>query len=366
MMYFIEILLIIFGICFIIFTELFNKILISIILIFFMIITNKLIKSDKSKGRYDKRITNLMLFIAIFYTIAIYVLGIYIGFYNATVKFTKWSLLNYIIPYLLIIIATENIRKTILLKEDKKSNIIMLIIGVILDIAISTNIHSVKTLMDYFMLIGFIIFASIANNLLYNYIIIKYRNCKAIIIYRMITTLYVYFIPIVPDIHILFESILRMAVPYIIYIILITAYSKKEKEISFKKKTNDWILTLILITLVIGVVMLISCKFKYGALVIGSGSMNGTINKGDVIIYETLNEKVEVGDIIVFFNEDVRVIHRVVRKKDSGSGMKYYTKGDANSNEDEGYREESDIIGKVRIRLPYIGQPTVMINEFFN
>lgn len=112
--------------------------------------------------------------------------------------------------------------------------------------------------------------------------------------------------------------------------------------------------------------MLISCKFKYGALVIGSGSMNGTINKGDVIIYETLNEKVEVGDIIVFFNEDVRVIHRVVRKKDSGSGMKYYTKGDANSNEDEGYREESDIIGKVRIRLPYIGQPTVMINEFFN
>ena len=80
------------------------------------------------------------------------------------------------------------------------------------------------------MLIGFIIFSSIANNVLYNYIILKYRNCKAIIAYRLITTIYVYIIPIIPNIHILFESILRIIVPAIIYAIIEVIYSKIEKR----------------------------------------------------------------------------------------------------------------------------------------
>ena len=46
--------------------------------------------------------------------------------------------------------------------------------------------------------------------------------------------------------------------------------------------------------------------------------------------------------------------------------MKYYTKGDANSNEDEGYRTEADIVGKVKLRIPYIGQLTVLLNELFH
>lgn len=291
--------------------------------------------------------------------------GIYIGFYNATVKFSKWSIINYIIPYILIIIAIENIRKTILLKDDKKSNIIILIACVILDIALTTNIYSVKSLMDYFMLIGFVIFSSIANNLLYNYIIIKHRNCRAIIVYRIITTIYVYFIPIIPNLHILFESIIRMIVPYIIYLVIEMNYGKKEVDFSTRKKTGDIIITSFFGIIAIGILMLVSCKFKYGALVIGSGSMTGTINKGDVIIYELLDDSVEIGDVIVFKNEGIRVIHRVIDKKDSGSGMRYYTKGDANPNEDEGYREESDIIGKVKLRLPYLGQITVVLNEIF-
>jgi len=365
-LYIIESFLIIFSLCFVFFSEKFTKIIMAVILLIFMIISNKFIKSYKSKGRYNKKLTNLMLMIAIVYLASIYVLGIYVGFYNATVKFSKWTIVNYIIPYILIIVATENIRKTILLKDNKKSNIIILIVCVILDIALTTNIYSVKTLLDYFMLIGFVIFSSIANNLLYNYIIIKHRNCRAIIFYRIITTVYVYFIPIIPNIHILFESILRMIIPYIIYLILQINYSKKEKEFSTKKKTTDILITSIFAILAIGLLMLVSCKFKYGSLVIGSGSMTGTINKGDVIIYETLDEKVEIGDIIVFLNEDVRVIHRVIDKKDSGTGIRYYTKGDANPNEDEGYREESDIIGKVRLRLPYLGQLTVLISEIFN
>ena len=210
-------------------------------------------------------------------------------------------------------------------------------------------------------------FASIANNLLYNYIMMKFRNSKAIIGYRIITTIYVYIIPIIPNIHILFESILRIIIPYIIYLILEAVYSKKEKRITTRSKTRDVVITSILIVIAGGIIMLVSCKFMYGVLVIGSGSMTGTINKGDAIIYERLgkDEEIEIGDVIVFNSDNIKVIHRVIDKKDAGRGMKYFTKGDANPNIDEGYREESDIVGKVKLRIPYIGQPTVLLNEIF-
>ena len=146
-----------------------------------------------------------MTIIGLIYIAIMYMLGIYIGFYNATVKLSTWSLINYIIPYIVIIISIENIRKTILLKED-------------------------KTLSDYYMLIGFVMFTSIANNMLYNYTIKKHRNCKAIIIYRIITTIYVYIIPIIPNMHILFESIIRIIVPYIIFLVLEKSTPKKEKN----------------------------------------------------------------------------------------------------------------------------------------
>lgn len=366
-MYVIEISLAIFLFCCIIFQHDFSKIVMSIILLVFMIIGNKLIKSYKMKGKYNKKVTSTMVIIGSVYIVFVYVLGIYTGFYKATIELSIWSLINYIIPYIVIIISTENIRKTILLKEDKKSNIILLIITILLDLTLTTNIYNAKTLNDYFMLIGFTLFSSIANNMLYNYIIKKYRNCKAIIGYRIITTMYIYIIPIIPNINILFESILRMIRPYIAFLILEAMYSKKEKQISVKTKTKDIVITSILVLITGGIIMLISCQFKYGILVIGSGSMTGTINKGDAIIFERLEDKstIEIGDVIVFNSGEVRVIHRVIDKKDTGKEIRYYTKGDANPNEDEGYRLESDIVGKVNLKIPYIGKLTIALNEMF-
>lgn len=364
-MYIIEICLIVFLLCCIFYTEIFNKTIIAIILFIFMIISNILIKSYKSKGKYNKRITILMTIIGITYISFIYIVGIYKGFYNSTVKFSRWTMLNYIIPYIVIIITIENIRKTILLKEEKKSSILILIATVILDVVLTTNIYNVKSLTDYYMLIGFIIFSSIANNILNNYIIKQYRNCKAIIIYRIIITIYVYIIPIIPNINLLFESILRILIPFIIYTILEKIYGKKEKEVKTVTKTKDIVITSILSILAGGIIMLISCQFKYGMLVIGSGSMTGTINKGDAIIYKKLDDEIEIGDVIVFYNDNIRVIHRVIDKKNNGKEIRYYTQGDANPNQDEGYRVEENIIGKVKLRIPYVGQLAVLLNEIF-
>ena len=74
LMYIIEIFLIISNICFVLFTETFSKIIVAIILLIIMLISNKFIKSHKTKGRYNKKLTRLMLGIAVIYLASIYVI----------------------------------------------------------------------------------------------------------------------------------------------------------------------------------------------------------------------------------------------------------------------------------------------------
>ena len=366
--YVIEIALIIFFLLAMIFNKVITRQILAIVLLVFMGITTLLIKTYKMDLTNKRQIILLLTGIGVIYVAVLYLIGIFAGFYNATVKLSLWSIWKYIIPYIVIIISSEMIRKKIVLKEDKISKIIILVIMVMLDVILTTNIYNLNTAKDYFTLVSFVIFASIANNLLFNYIEIQYRNAKAIIIYRIITTVYVYVFPIIPDLYIFLESIIKMVVPYIIYIILENVYSKQKLVVTIETRKKERIISTIVCIITVIIVMLISCKFKYGVLVIGSGSMTGTINKGDIILYEKYKntDDIKVGNIIVFYEDDIKVIHRIIDQKLMGEETRYYTKGDANQKQDEGYRETKDIIGQVKARIPYMGWFTLWINDWRN
>lgn len=365
-LYIIQIALIIFFLLTIIFPNVINKRIVAIVLLVFMGISIKLIKSDKLELTNNKEITFLFAGMGIIYISILYMLGFLTSFYKSTILLSLWSIKNYIIPYIVIIISAEIIRKTVLLKEHKRSRILMLIAMVLLDIILNTNVHNLRTVNDYFLLVSFIIFASIANNLLFNHMIIKYRNVKAVIAYRLITILYPYIIPITPDVYIFLETIINMVIPYIIYLAVENLYAKKKIVLLSKGQLKkDRIISGIFYVIIVIIAMLVSCKFKYGVLVIGSGSMTGTINKGDIAIFEKYDsdEDVETGDIIVFNRDGEKIVHRVIDQRIIESESRYYTKGDANQQEDDGYTKKEAIIGHVKGRIPYIGYLTLWVNN---
>ena len=110
--------------------------------------------------------------------------------------------------------------------------------------------------------------------------------------------------------------------------------------------------------------MLISCQFRFGAIVIATESMTGEINKGDMIIYEAYKgQQIEEGQVIVFLHNDNQIIHRVARIETVGNETRYYTKGDANSAEDSGYRTDADIIGLTDVKIAFVGYPTLWLRE---
>ena len=112
--------------------------------------------------------------------------------------------------------------------------------------------------------------------------------------------------------------------------------------------------------------MLISNQFYYGSLVIATDSMTGEINKGDMIIYERYEDQLVIeGQVIVFEKNKSVIVHRVADIKIINGETRYYTKGDANEDLDTGYITDSNIIGLVNYKIPFLGYPTIWVRSLF-
>ena len=133
-------------------------------------------------------------------------------------------------------------------------------------------------------------------------------------------------------------------------------------------KRRGAVLAIILaVLLMVSVVMLISCKFRYAAIVIGSGSMSGVVEKGDVIVYEQYkSQPLEVGQVIVFNKDKTLVIHRIIDIQFIDGQTCYFTKGDANEDADSGHITNGDVVGIVHVSIPYVGYPSIWFREAFS
>lgn len=374
-LYLLEILLFIILFVALIVSSKISYITISLILLVYTIILKLLVKNTKKLSIYKKQIFITLLAFALIYIGVFYLFGLYVyDFSKAPTILGLTTTYKFIIPLTLIIISTEVIREAFISQNEKihilKKEINILqpmtfINTVLIDIIIYARVYDITKFEDFLTLMGFILFASISCNMFYNYITKRYGK-NGVIGYKLLTILYLYIIPIIPNMYIYFRSFLRMIYPYIMYLILEHTYSKTNFAVAYKDKRKNIIgitITLILATLI---TMLISCKFKYGILVIGSESMTGTINIGDTIIYEQYkNQEIKKGDIIVFKTRGITVIHRVINIENINNEIRYITKGDANEQEDDEYQTSNNIIGIKKLKIKFIGYPSLWIRELF-
>jgi signal peptidase len=92
--------------------------------------------------------------------------------------------------------------------------------------------------------------------------------------------------------------------------------------------------------------------------------MSHTLEKGDLIFFKQ-TDKVDKDDVIVFKSDDIRIVHRIVAVKNINNEVRYYTKGDANMKQDDGYITKDKLMGKVLFKIKYLGRPTLWLNEAF-
>lgn len=87
------------------------------------------------------------------------------------------------------------------------------------------------------------------------------------------------------------------------------------------------------------------------AYIVLSGSMEPNISTGSVIFVDTKDTDYKVGDVISYWIENQIVTHRIVKIQERVCK----TKGDANKTEDTFFVDTSQIIGKVKFKIPKLG-----------
>lgn len=344
-----------------------NKKIIALFLLMYMFIVKRKIGSISNTSIHKKEVNKYMFLFALLYLIIYYVIGYYVGYYKATYRFGLWTIINQILPIVLIIVSSEVLRSKFISDKDRISLIMTYIFGILIDFIIYANIYDLTNLSGFLEALGYVFFASIASNLLYNYVSYNFGIIPNII-YRIIITIYLYIIPITPDVHIYFKSFARIVYPILIYITLANSYEKKNKALAIRSKKTNNILMAITLILVLLFTMLISCKFKYGLIVVGSSSMKEAMEKGDAILFNTkVNiDKLKEGKVILFKKDDKIIIHRLISIDKINNEYRLYTKGDNNSDIDEGYVTKDNLYGVAELKIRKIGLPTLWIHEIFN
>ena len=355
--------------------NIFSRKILALSLGIYAIIVSLFLKKRRFPSINKKQVTTLMVVFSMLYIAIFYLLGLYFGFERSKILFSFRTIIDFILPLSIIIISSEWIRGTFLshkleigYKTKKKdlSIVFTYISMVIIDLLIYTEVYNVRVLDDFLTVLGFIFFSSLSCNLLYNYITNRY-GIKGVIIFRLITVLFAYIIPIVPDLYIFFRSFLRMLYPYLIYLVFEKMFSKNDYSMGRQEKRKEMIGNTLIIALAAALVMLISCEFRYGIIVVGSESMTGTINKGDAVVFEKYtNQEIKNGQVIIFNYNNIQTIHRVVEVQRINGEYRYYTQGDANKRKDEDYRTKEDIYALVDLKVKYIGYPTLWVRELFS
>ena len=223
-----------------------KRTILAIILLAYTVVTKLFLNKTRMLSIKRREVFKLLAILGFIYVALLYTVGIYTGYYRSTVRFSFDTLLKYIIPITVIIISSEFIRNKFINYESKLSIILNYIIQIIIDLLIYTNIYKLNSLDNVMLIIGYVLFASISSNLLYNYIAKRY-GVKPNIIYRLMTVLYIYIIPVSPDIYIFFLSFYRMAFPFLIYYLLESFYGETEDAIFIKENKPIKIFTSIFI-----------------------------------------------------------------------------------------------------------------------
>jgi signal peptidase len=122
--------------------------------------------------------------------------------------------------------------------------------------------------------------------------------------------------------------------------------------------------------IVVGAAVALSVFGKAGTyqlFVVQSGSMNPSIKIGSVLLLQPTSQvkknaspmlapTFHKGDIVTYLTGKDPVTHRIVAIEGTAGQVTYQTKGDANRTIDQGKVAEKQILGKVILTVPYVGQ----------
>lgn len=363
-LYIIELLLLISIIVFNVVYE--STLYLNISIVVITIISYFLFGFQKDNSYIKGNIVRIVISCLLSFFIVTYSIGLFVGFHKTILNLST----NYLVRIVLIeffVIFCEEILRFIVAKKSFDTMIPLIlftIIMCILNIIIEINGYNFNDREMVFIFSSVVVVTVISREVLCSYLTYKVSYIPSLL-FKSVIVLYEFILPIIPNLGNYLFSVFNLILTYFIFYFSSKAIQYAEKSNKYTRKASKRIIYIpILIGLII-IVVLVSGFLKYRMIAIGSNSMVPVYEKGDAIIYEKVNaDKLQIGDIIAFKQNDVIITHRIVSIKKNNSYV-FKTKGDNNNAVDYFDVQGYNVLGKVMYKVKYIGYPTIWINDFF-
>lgn len=300
---------------------------------------------------------------ACLFVVLYYVSGLRFGFASSLLPISLSSFALAILPIALIVLFSEWIRGVLVAQNSALTFCVAFCIGVLSEIFITGGVLQVNSAHGWVDFFGMTVFPAITANVLYNYTSKRYGFLPNLI-YRLILTLYSYIIPFVPAAPKIIPAFLLLVLPLALYLFVKALFEKKQRTKTYKKRRWVYVIWGAGVAVTVSLILLISCQFRFGMIVIASPSMMGELNMGDAVVYEDYEycQPIQENDIIVFSKSgNKNIVHRVIKIEKVNGQVQYITKGDANDDADMGFVTDDQIVGVVRFKVLYIGYPSLWL-----
>lgn len=215
---------------------------------------------------------------------------------------------------------------------------------------------------------------ALTENLLATYLALM-SGPIASLAYRAPLQAFQWFSPILPDLSWGYQSIIGVMTPTIGFIAInavTTQTDLRKAGLPIQRKPRPrlrksqssmkgW--------LAISVLLVLTVWSSTGLLgfyptIVASGSMQPTLNVGDIAIVISADpNKIQVGDVIQYWQNEEMIMHRVIGSQQTEEGMVFITKGDANSAPDPDPVLPSQIRGKSVLTVPQLGWVSIALKE---
>lgn len=340
----------------------------TVFLILMLVVFKFFLGIEKDRHRYAKDvIVEVLIFLVIFF-IAYYALGLLIGFARTENYLTWTGITTFIIPSACYIILREVSRYTMMCKAEgnRALYIVTTALFILMDITSAIYYNQFSSSYETFIFIALSLLPAVSANVVFSYMTLN-TGYKPIIVYSLIIGLYQYLLPIIPNPSEYLVAVITFLLPIILaYRVYLFLLREKDEDIDRDYRKRHYGPMIVSSILIIAMVYFTSGYFHYHAVAIASGSMSPRIHKGDVAVIEKMGDNYEdytIGQVVAYKYDNIMVVHRLVNiVKDDGKYY-FYSKGDANNSQDNYTITEDMMYGVVHYKIPYLGLPTVWLNE---
>lgn len=324
--------------------------------------------SQKMRNKYD--ITQSIVIIVIIYCMVYFSLGLVFGYERSPYSHEVVAILKNLWTFISVIVFQEFTRYQLVKLSPKKIGYYALITAlfIIAEIDFWNFSGNFSNNVEFFKYMSQTIVPLIVTNCLFTYLSIMSANLPATI-YRCLLMLMTILLPIFPALNWLIKAMMEIVLVIIASLYVNYVDIKSSRIMTRRQVKKESVVSYIPFVIVLVVlVCFISGTFKYQPIAVLSNSMLPTFARGDAVIMKKIDKKdlkkLKKGTILYYSKEGRLIVHRIVSVKHTDDGkVEVTTKGDNNNANDPWVITEDDMIGTVSFMIPYIGYPSVWVNE---